>query len=367
MLVSPSIFALIQFVFEVGVFLPSALLMFKRYRTYRFPAFQYMAIGFAAFLANSVLRLVCNFFAPGSDAFIKILWQWLNFFLVGGIMMLYYSFFSFQERKLPAWVNLVSILGGCVMCAFINLDWMTVQYDTAFSVWNVAYASVVNVFVIPLIIVFVIAFIWPTLSKFRGSKHPKVRRSTAILLMIFPILLLWGLLSGFTANPAIRFIRPFIFTFCWIIWSLNIWRRPLDMVFTDARFERLLVMTGTGLPILLYDFKENALEDPTLISGLFGALTTALEKAIDIAAPLQSIIYQDRLVAVERAGSLVLCGIGDEPDTALMVGLRAFGEGFLERFPQYRDPDRDIGKVTPPSLEEIAPIIDESFEVITIK
>ncbi|MCF2137846.1 MAG: hypothetical protein K9W43_11500 [Candidatus Thorarchaeota archaeon] len=315
---------LILFIFEQVTFISGAVLMYRTYSRYEFASHLYMIGAFLLLSFSSAMRLITSTIDPTALETAELSWSAANFFLISGIIFIFYSFFYFQYNQLPGRANIASILGGATLMAYINRDWFTVSYDSSTGMFTASYSPVVNFLVIPLIVLFIIVFLLPIVTKIRLAKNRKAKADAASLLIVLIFLLTWAAMSAFTSSPIVREFRPFFFAAGWTVWILLTFRRPLNLIFTQRRFEKLLVMTDAGYPVLMYDFKTTTLEDPSLFSALFTALQTALSDLLKADTTLRSIYYENKVVSIEKRASVSIFGIGDEPDTALMVALRAF-------------------------------------------
>ncbi len=359
----PPTIEILLFLFEQVTFISGAVLMYRTFARYRFTSHLYMAGAFLLLSASSATRLITSTTNPTDLDTAETLWSGQNFFLILGIIMIFYSFFYFQYNRLPGRANIASILGGATLMAYINRDWFVVTYDPSTGMFTASYSPIVNVFVIPLIALFIIVFLLPIVTKIRLAKDPRTKKDSASLLIVLLFLLTWAAMSAFTSLPIVRETRPFFFAAGWLIWVLLTVRRPMNLIFTKRRFEKLLVMTDAGYPILLYDFETSTLEDPSLFSALFSALQTALSDLLKADTSLRSIYYENKVVSIEKRSAVSVFGIGDEPDTALDTALRVFANALFDTYPILKTTDGSLPSIdlNPGTIEQI---VTQSFSSV---
>ncbi|MHA1771047.1 MAG: hypothetical protein ACTSYL_03135 [Candidatus Thorarchaeota archaeon] len=334
--------------------------MYRTYSRFRFASHLYMIGAFLLLSISSATRLITSTIDPTALDTAELFWSAANFFLISGIIFIFYSFFYFQYNRLPGRANIASILGGATLMTYINRDWFVVTYDSNTGMFTASYASIVNFLVIPLIVLFIIVFLLPIVTKIRLAKNRRAKMDAASLLIVLLFLLTWAAMSAFTSSPIVRETRPFFFAAGWFVWILLTVRRPLNLIFTKRRFEKLLVMTDAGYPILMYDFETATLEDPSLFSALFSALQTALSDLLKADTTLRSIYYENKVVSIEKRAAVSFFGIGDEPDTALEVALRAFANNLFEIYPVLRTTDGALPNLNLDS-KIIEQIVAQSF------
>ncbi len=359
----PPLIEIILFVFEQVTFVSGAVLMYRTYLRYRFPSHAYMSVAFLLFSISSIGRLITSTIEPGDLAVAEIFWSIMNIFLISGILAVFYSFFYFHHNRLPDVANIASLIGGATILAYANVDWFEVSYDSEMGMFTSSYSPIVNILTLPLISLFIIIFLYPIVTKIRFAKTKRAKMEPASILIVFVLLLTWAAMSGVTVSLAVRISRPFFFAGAWLIWIILTVRNPLNLIYTTQRFEKLLVMTDSGYPVLLYDFEASALEDPSLFSALFAALQTALGDLLKADTSLRSIYYENKVVCIEKRPPISIFGIGDEPDTALEAALRAFANNLLDAHPILKTTDGTIPVLTlDPDL--IQSIITESFSSV---
>ncbi len=359
----PSIVASTLFVLEQLTFLGGASLMWRIYRRYRFPSYSYMFLTFLLWSISSAVRLVLNVTNPMETTVHVILWIIMNFNVVLGIITTFYSFFYFHYNKLPGRANIASILGGATLLAFCNPEWFQVSYLAEAGIYIAKYAPVVNLFAVPLIVLFIIVFLLPIVTKYRLAKTKKTKQETMSLLIVLTFLLIWAALPALSSIAIVQVIRPYSFAGGWIVWIILTKRRPLTLIFTQRKFEKILVMTDSGYPVLLYDFATGELGNPDLFSALFSALQSMMKNLISSSESLRFIYYENRVVSIERRTPVIFLGIGDEPDTALLVALRVFADNLLEVYGSLVAPDGAV-IVRIEDEAKIREVISRSFEKV---
>ncbi len=357
--------ATVLFTFEQVTFWAGALLMLRTYRRYGFEAYRYMALSFGLWAVSSSFRLLANMFESNEMNTVTTLWQVMNLFLILGIVTTFYSFFYYQHNRLPARTNIASLLGGGTIVAYCNPDWFSVSRDLQAQIYAASYSPVVNLFAVPLIVLFILVFLRPIFRKFRRASSEEGRKEALSLLLVLSFLLGWAAASGLTGIPLVRIARPFLFVAGWMVWIVLTSRRPLTLIFSERSFDKVLVMTSAGYPILLYDFQEKRFEDPSLFSALFSALETAMSNLIETQSELQSIYYENKVITIEKRADVFFFGIGDEPDTALEAALRVFADLLLQYHSFSVEED---GAVFALDLDEdvVTEIVEQSFGSVTV-
>ncbi len=366
-MIIPSTVALVLFLFEQVVFVSGAVLMWRIYQKYRFPSHGYMQLSFVLWMLSSLSRILLNATeqaAPVQQA--NFLWAAMNFFLILGIITTFYSFFYFQYNRLPARSNIASIMGGATLLAFSNPDWFHISYLADVEIYIASYDSVVSLIAGPLILLFIIVFLLPILTKVRLAKTRKVQYESLSLLIVPSFLLLWAATNSISSIAIVQTIRPFFFAAGWGVWIVLTTRRPLNLIFTKRKFEKILVMTDSGYPVLLYDLNTEELSDPALFSALFSALQSMMNDLLDSITSLKSIYYANKVVSIERRKHIVFLGIGDEPDTALLIALQVFSDNLLASYQDLVSPDGTVA-VDLKNDAEIKEIIGTSFEKVIFR
>ncbi len=356
-----STIGIILYFFEQMAFISGASLMWSIYRRYRFASHGYMVLSFISWIISSSSRMMLNSMEIIDALLQQAFWIMMNFFLVIGIITTFYSFFYFQYNRMPARANIASLLGGATLLAFCNPDWFELSYISDLGIFIATYDSRINLFAGPLILLFVIVFLLPIYTKYRLATTKEIKHESLSLLIVLSFLLLWAAMSAISSITLVQIIRPFFFAAGWIVWVVLTKRRPLNLIFTQRRFEKVLVMTDSGYPILLYDFETHELDDPSLFSALFSALQSMMKDLMSSSAALKSIYYENKVVTVEKRNEIIFLGIGDEPDTALTVALQVFADNILEKYKTLVSSDGSV-IVDLNDDDEIREIIARSFE-----
>ena len=362
-MVAPPLVALGLFVFEQLVFVTGTAFMLRIYSRYGFESHGYMALSFFLWMLSSGSRLATNMLEPSDIATAETLWAFMNLFLLLGILTTFYSFFYFQYNRLPARANVASTLGGATILAYSNPDWYAVAYDSNAGMFTASYSPIVSVLAVPLILFFIGVFLLPIVTKMRLAKSRETRLESGSLLVVLSFLLVWAALSLASGVEIIRTIRPFFFAGGWMVWIALTARRPLILIFTQRRFQKILVMTDAGYPVILYNFETGTLEDPALFSALFSALQTAMTDLLKTDTELRSIYYENRVVSIAKRGTVRFLGIGDEPDTALEAALRDFADRLISIYPALLTDDGTavVGVIDNAAVEKL---IHDSFDEV---
>ncbi len=214
----PSSPVIVLFVFEQATFITGALFTYRTWTRYRFASHRYMTLTFVMWAMSSLGRLLTNALAGDIPAMSEMGWIFMNMFLLFGILTTFYSFFYFQYNHLPARANVASALGGATVLAYCNPDWFEVSRDPVSGMLTATYQPVVSLFAVPLIILFVVVFLLPIVTKMRLTSNPSTRRESATLLAVLSFLLAWAALAAASAVPLIRLVRPFLFAAGWCVW-----------------------------------------------------------------------------------------------------------------------------------------------------
>ncbi len=305
---------------------PSIGILLKTYRKTRFPSHAYLTISIVFFLLNSITQLLMtSFLATTDEDGAKLIWSIMNGFLIVAILFIFFAFMYVRYNRNHPATNVVSLFAGALILILVLPEFKTVTYDPTMQVWLSSYPPIVTLLILPMAIIGIGSFVVPIMRKLIRFKDRKVRRQLLVQTAGLCVLIIWAAFTGFTSNPILRTIRPFLLPIGCLIWSMTLIIDPFNVMVSNARLTSLIITTRNGLPIYGYDFEAKKDIESMEISGLLSGVTSALEaissKMTNDQAVLSEVAYKDKVMGVTAVGFLTAYVNGERFDRTLKVVL----------------------------------------------
>ncbi|MHA1401008.1 MAG: hypothetical protein ACTSQE_11730 [Candidatus Heimdallarchaeaceae archaeon] len=289
----------------------------------------------------------------------------MNTLLIIGILFVFYSFIYFKTNTMHPIVNIASFIGGALVFAFIVPNFTVVEYNSIIDAWGAKYDIWISLLIIPLLIFFLFSFIIPILSKLMKTEEKNIKKQIMIQILGFTVIIIWAIIAGFTSNPLLRSIRPFLLPSGWFLWSLTLLIDPFNLMVSNAKVSQLLITTSNGLPVYYKDFTSHSEDEideeisSDLASGLIAGVAHTLEQIIEQKSKLSTVVYKDKVIGITSVGYLQAFVFGKRFDKALETVLnvllneiqesQSFG---LNITPDYVDIDNTSRKILSLMVEQ---------------
>ncbi len=334
----------VLFLLEIGAYIVSIFLAAKQYRKTRYLPYLILILGFLLVIISSIFRFSLIF--TKDPVYALNGYRFLNAFLLPGIIAWVIGFIFFRFDRLPFHAVLIAFLGGFTTAAFVFSKDIKVYYDEGFGNWNAAYPMYFFLFIGPLIIISLFEIVNPLIRKAKLINTSEERRVLYIMAIGLGLILFWGILAIFTFIPFIRYVRPFLLPFGWLIWALGASKYPLLLSFSSSRpLSLLITYDETSTTIFNYVFEKNSeIEYNQELAGmLLSALSTATAEILGEESDRKIYQLENKIVIQQKVPSMKLSIylLATGYDRSILAALTYFSYLVSKRthIPQYENVD----------------------------